>query len=115
MFMHSTNTKKNEFEFDLNALYKTKKLWLYIIVDFSKTSDSAYHDILLKKQYHYGIHGYAYSWFQSYLTNRTHFVTYNCAKSKKIEIRCGVPQGSIIGPLLIVIYTNNLHTVHKRI
>ena len=82
-------------------------------LDFSKAFVTVDHDILLQKLHRYGIRGYAYIWFKSYLTHKTQFVAYNGAKSKKLEIKYGVLQGSILGPLLFLIYISNLHTVCK--
>ena len=79
-----------------------------IFLDFSKAFDTVDHEILLGKLEHYGIRGCALSWFKSYLSNRQQFVTYNECKSEKQYIRCGVPQGSILGPLFFLIYFNDL-------
>ena len=82
-----------------------------VFLDFSKAFDTVDHDILLKKLEKYGIQGAALDWFTNYLSNRLQYVTYNGAKSKREIIKCGVPQGSILGPLLFSLYTNDLSTV----
>ena len=70
-----------------------------VFLDFSKAFDTVDHKILLAKLCHYGIRGSALDWFSSYLTNRKQFVTYNNERSELMNINCGLPQGSILGPL----------------
>ena len=84
-----------------------------IFLDFSKAFDTVNHSILLEKMYFYGIRGTALKWFISYLSSRSQFVTYNGVRSTTKLITCGVPQGSILGPLLFLIYINDLHNVCK--
>ena len=80
-----------------------------IFVDFQKAFDTVDHTILTQKLNYYGVRGKANNWFSSYLKNRTQFVTFNGFNSELKEINCGVPQGSILGPLLFLIYINDLH------
>ena len=79
-----------------------------IFLDFSKAFDTVDHDILLSKLFHYGIRGPAQKWFTSYISNRKQYVTYNGTSTRMRNITCGVPQGSILGPLLFFIYNNDL-------
>ena len=96
----------------LDSLTK-RQISLLLLIDFSKAFDMVDHSILLKKLDHYGIRGVALKWMESYLCNRQQFVTVNGSDSTMESIRYGVPQGSILGPLLFIIYINDIPEIAK--
>ena len=77
-------------------------------MDLSKAFDTIDHITLLSKLDNYGIRGPAYSWIKSYLSERKQFVYIDGHNSNMLNIQCGVPQGSILGPLLFLIYVNDI-------
>ena len=85
-----------------------------IFIDLHKAFDTVDHSILLSKLCHYGIHGLTNKWFESYFTNRKQFVSINGFVSSSSSIASGVLQGSVLGPLLFLLYINDLHVAIKH-
>ena len=81
------------------------KVVLLVLIDLSAAFDTVNHERLLSTLHAIGITGKALAWFTSYLQNRSQTITINGKQSRSQQLECGVPQGSVIGPILFNIYT----------
>ena len=105
---HSTYLALLQLYNKISSAIDKNEFTIGIFFDLSKAFDTVSHDILFDKLQHYGIRGTALDWFKSYLYNRLQYVQYNGVCSNKTPIHCGVPQGSIVSPLLFLIYINDI-------
>ena len=112
---HPTEHALLELIDQISDSFNDKSYFLDIFINLSKAFDTVDHKILLKKLQHYGIKGKNFSWFESYLTGRKQYINFeindNNGKTDLLKIICGLPQGSILGPLLFIIYINDLYQV----
>ena len=84
-----------------------------VFIDLKKAFDTIDHKILLQKLYNYGLRGKSNDWIRSYLKNRKQYVKIEECKSELMDVVCGVPQGSILGPKLFIIYINDMIKTSK--
>jgi hypothetical protein len=111
---HSTELAALEFcDLIINEI-ENKKFPLSIFLDLSKAFDTIDHSILLEKLNFYGIGNTESNWFKSYLCERKQLVEINNARSPLLNITTGVPQGSILGPLLFIIYINDIYQASTK-
>ena len=105
---HSTSLALLHLHDKISSAVDERKYTAGLFLDLSKAFDTVNHSILLGKLEHYGIRGLTLEWVKSSLCNRLQYVEFNGISSSYKEILCGVPQGSVPGPLFFLIYINHI-------
>ena len=111
---HSTMDTIAKFTNDLFIGINNKETTKACFIDLAKAFDTVYHKILIKKLEYLGITGNLNKSFENYLTNGKQRTTIENSSSELRNITCGVPQGSILGPMLFLIYVNDLSNVIEK-
>ena len=112
---HSCETALTRVQNDILTAIDNKQCVALVLLDLSAAFDTVDHKILLHRlQYKFGIKGKAYEWFRSYLTGRTQSVRIDGTDSSVCPLTCGLPQGSVLGPLLFLLYTSPLGDLIRK-
>ena len=112
---HSTNHAIISLVEKVNNAMDSGKISIGVFLDLRNAFDTVDHCILLDKLYKYGIRGTPWNWFKSYLENRKQYVCYSDTLSATMPITHGVPQGSIPGPLLFILYISDLANISENL
>jgi hypothetical protein len=111
---HSTETALLRVQNDILTSIDNKEVTLLVLLDLSAAFDTVDHTILLNRLKNIGIMGVVYDWFSSYLTGRSQAVHLDSVSSDSVDLTCGVPQGSVLGPILFNIYTQPLGEIARK-
>ena len=111
----STSLAVIDFVENISTAIDEKQPSIGVFIDLRKAFDTIDHSLLLQKMERYGIRGVTHNWLRSYLNNRFQYVNINNTESHLRRVTCGVPQGSVLGPKLFILYLNENFTVSNNL
>ena len=112
---HSVETTLLKVHDDILSAIDSQRCVILVLLDLSAAFDTVSHQILLKRlSNRFGVKGTSLKWFESYLAERSFYVKVKDGVSRSCSFACGVPQGSILGPILFILYMGPLSEIIKR-
>ena len=111
--LHSTETAMLRVKHDIAGALDRNHAMMFVMLDLSAAFDTIDHAHLFKLlQDEYGVRGTALAWFWAYMEDRTYRVQIDSTTSERIPLQCGVPQGSVLGPVMFTLYTTPMFTLY---